>query len=125
MKEEVQSKITSFFEKQIFEKFQETNCIFPFVSFTDHLDVFDVYISTKRVVLVDFNPWTSTTETFLFTWEELQNWEEGMDCRIVTSQANISPGLALKSAVPFDLVEFSQGFSSLSITIRICYFRID
>lgn len=43
------------------------------------LDVFDVYIqrnSNNKVYLVDFNPFSPTTDAILYNWNELMSCKE-------------------------------------------------
>ncbi|RDX83192.1 Cell division cycle protein 123-like protein, partial [Mucuna pruriens] len=72
---------------------------------------FDVYITKdERVKVVDFNPWGAFTLSLLFTWDELDHiHSEGDDAefRIVEDRCAVRPGL--KTAVPFDYLDTSQG----------------
>jgi len=95
---EIQQKISEFFDTKIKGKFFDSNYIF------------DVYISSKRVVLIDFNPWNSRTESLLFSWNELVNEAFGsVDFRYITSQSGITPSASMQSRLPYDLAHFSSG----------------
>jgi len=69
MREEIEAKINDFFETQIQERFPDTNY------------VFDVYIPRHRhkVWLIDFNPFSLTTDSLLFEWSEILQAPANLD----------------------------------------------
>lgn len=66
--------IFDFYEEHILHKFLDSDF------------VVDVYIDippNNRVWIVDFNPWTSKTDSLMFTWDELMNGENEFEIRYV------------------------------------------
>jgi len=100
-KQKIQRAIEEFFAAHIQSNFLSTNY------------TFDVYIvnDSWRVWLIDFGPWNESTEGLMFDWEELSpqpTWE-GVCVRLVESQSNIRPTLAMTNRLPADLVDVSNG----------------
>ncbi|SGY93614.1 BQ5605_C037g11599 [Microbotryum silenes-dioicae] len=112
--EELEDQISDFFEKEIQPVFPSTNY------------VFDLYLTRAgdRFFILDFNPYSSTTDALLFTWSELNEivipTSDGSrtatlpEIRIVTSAA-MSANQALPAfshnRYPKDVVELSDGAS--------------
>ncbi|KAJ3282693.1 hypothetical protein HK104_010770 [Borealophlyctis nickersoniae] len=106
--EDIRSRITNFYNEKIRGKF-------PDESF-----VFDVYInkSNRKVWLVDFNPFAPTTDSLLFTWEELlsatSDGNPTATVRIVQSQqaasSSLSPAFGT-NRLPRDAIDLSNGVS--------------
>ncbi|KAJ3083930.1 hypothetical protein HK102_000826, partial [Quaeritorhiza haematococci] len=104
VKEELQEKITDFFEENIRDKF-------PDPSF-----VFDVYINrnNRKVWLVDFNPFGPMTDTLLYTWDEILS-AQTPTLRIITSPVDLSTISATKqplyssNRLPKDMFDISAG----------------
>ena len=87
MKDELETTIHEFFEDRVRDQFEGDNCkhifLLPFSPLYVHcrcltyplsmLDVFDVYILQNRrtVKLVDFNPFSPTTDGLIYDWSEL------------------------------------------------------
>lgn len=98
-KHELEVLIDDFFIDNVEERFKSENY------------TFDVYVTKeRRVKLMDFNPWGAFTLPLLFTWEELEQiggTNEDVDFRILESQCSVRPGL--KTAVPYDYIDTSQG----------------
>ncbi|KAJ3247520.1 hypothetical protein HDU78_003933 [Chytriomyces hyalinus] len=103
--------ITQFFEKEIQGKFASSDY------------VFDVYINknTRKVWLIDFNPFSTTTDSLLYDWEELSvsrnDAHEGSvsvvpQLRVVTgaNSSHNQPAYAT-NRIPKDVVDFSDGQS--------------
>ncbi|KAK9111251.1 hypothetical protein Scep_018770 [Stephania cephalantha] len=70
----------------------------------------DFFAENVRVKLIDLNPWGAFTLPLMFSWEELENFEEGentMAFRIVDKQCAVRPGL--KTAVAYDYLDTSPG----------------
>jgi len=103
MKSEIQSKIQQFFDRHLKNQFASETY------------VFDVYLSGRRVWLVDFNPWDNTTDALLFDWDENllndPNPSSATDFRIVENQAQIRASLGMSMGLPADLRNFSSGSS--------------
>ncbi len=95
------SDIKSFFKEFIKDKLLADNI------------VMDVCRPTKDLVrLVDFNPFGITTDTCLFTWEELEQLESGsnnIDFRFVSNQAGIQPSGLRHYSIPRDIVDLASG----------------
>ncbi|ORX49946.1 D123-domain-containing protein [Piromyces finnis] len=112
IKDELEDIILDFFEDYI----QGT--------FDDSSYVFDVYINkkNKRIFLLDFNPFSITTDSLLFKWPELLKLEE-MEFRLVESEAHaketshggINPIYSTNS-VPQELIDFGEGKTLLEFT---------
>ncbi|KAI8927090.1 D123-domain-containing protein [Entophlyctis helioformis] len=95
--------------------------------FPDPCYVFDVYMNarTRRVWLLDFNPWGPSTDTMLFTWDEiLDDGAAGLDAdveavprvelRIIESLAEAQGGAAPAFAhnrLPKEVFDLSDGAS--------------
>ncbi|CAG8438248.1 579_t:CDS:2 [Ambispora leptoticha] len=111
IKEELRSKITQFFILNIQHKFANNNY------------VFDVYITRnrERVWLIDFNPFSHTTDSLLYSWDEIL---EGMqinqyffpttqlDMRLIRTQAEASQSRNQPFSVnryPREMFDLSQG----------------
>jgi hypothetical protein len=84
MKDDLETTIHEFFEDRIRDQFEGDNCRYSFpkelfllvikpLTLSLMLDVFDVYILQNRrtVKLVDFNPFSQTTDGLLYEWSEL------------------------------------------------------
>ncbi|KAI9249582.1 D123-domain-containing protein [Helicostylum pulchrum] len=109
IRQDIEQTIFEFFEDTIRDGFESVNY------------VFDVYLqrSNNKVYLVDFNPFNTTTDALLFTWDELMSFdtEKGVsEIRLVESQAeaNFRACHAPKFAtnmVPKDVIDLSTGKS--------------
>ncbi|SCZ88487.1 BZ3500_MvSof-1268-A1-R1_Chr2-1g04442 [Microbotryum saponariae] len=112
--EELEDQISDFFEKEIQPVFPSTNY------------VFDLYLTRARdrFFILDFNPYSSTTDALLFTWSELNEiviptsdasrTSTLPEIRIVTSAAMLAnqalPAFS-HNRYPKDVVELSDGAS--------------
>lgn len=112
IKDELEDIILDFFEDHI----QGT--------FDDPSYVFDVYINkrNRRIFLLDFNPFSITTDALLFNWPELLKLKE-LQFRLVESEAHAketSHGGAnpiySSNAVPKELIDFGEGKTLLEFT---------
>ncbi|EFA82851.1 cell division cycle protein 123 [Heterostelium album PN500] len=111
-KELIQSKIKSFAEQHIINKFNDVSYCFD-VCFLD--------TNLNTVTLMDFNPIHPSTDSLLFDWyelfpEELEHQEidesvkplEHFEFRIVESNEGIRPNLSMSSRLPSDLVNMQS-----------------
>ncbi|KAI8580275.1 hypothetical protein K450DRAFT_237687 [Umbelopsis ramanniana AG] len=107
MKDELETTIHEFFEDRVRDQFESDNY------------VFDVYVLQNRrtVKLVDFNPFSPTTDGLLYEWAELYQIspdDNNADIRIITSQveanmrARCAPSFSA-NMVPKDVVDLSNG----------------
>ncbi|KAL0091295.1 cell division cycle protein [Phycomyces blakesleeanus] len=109
IKEDIEGHIHDFFEDHVLD-------IFPSRKY-----VFDVYLKRNphKVYLVDFNPFSTTTDSLLYDWAELNAFQVGIqepEVRIIESQdeANRNACNAPRFAtnmVPKDVIELSDGKS--------------
>ncbi|KAI9007937.1 D123-domain-containing protein [Phycomyces nitens] len=109
IKEDIEGHIHDFFEDHILDVFPSKNY------------VFDVYLrrTPHKVYLVDFNPYSTTTDSLLYDWTELNDFQVGKqepEIRIIESQeeANRNACNAPRFAtnmVPKDVIELSDGKS--------------
>ncbi|KAJ3127312.1 hypothetical protein HK098_006491 [Nowakowskiella sp. JEL0407] len=118
MKDECMEKIVNFYNTKI-------STVFP-----DESYVFDVYVSKSnmRVFLVDFNPFSETTDTLLYSWDEILKGDT-LSMRIVesNSEANMTSQYS-SNKVPIDLIdastngktlqELAQMFNSMNANIQ-------
>lgn len=60
---------------------------------------------------MDFNPWGQKTDALLFDWTELEQASrpELPEMRVISSSVGIRPSVAMRSMLPFDLQDFSDG----------------
>ncbi|KAI7863908.1 D123-domain-containing protein [Spinellus fusiger] len=108
-KDDLEETIHDFFEETVLDVFPSTHY------------VFDVYIrrSPLKVYLVDFNPFSPTTDSLLYDWEYLEDFDlstQEPEIRIVPSQAqaNVHQGSAPQFAtnrIPMEAVALSNGRS--------------
>ncbi|KAI8647837.1 D123-domain-containing protein [Parasitella parasitica] len=107
--QDIEQSIYEFFEDVIHKVFEGANY------------VFDVYIqrSNSKVYLVDFNPFSPTTDALLYNWNELMSLDVDSDqpqIRLVESQAEANslacnaPKFAT-SMIPKDVIDLSSGKS--------------
>ncbi|PHZ16776.1 D123-domain-containing protein [Rhizopus microsporus ATCC 52813] len=109
MKPTIELLIYRFFEEHVCEHFDSLNY------------VFDVYVEYNRekVYLVDFNPFCPTTDSIMYDWEELMNFDldqKQAELRFIESEseANLLSCNAPKFAtnmVPKDVIDLSNGQS--------------
>lgn len=73
--------------------------------------VFDVYIDRrKRVWLVDFNVYHSTTDSLLFEWPELADFEGSHpEFRILEVEKEVRADPLASYRAPIDAVELASG----------------
>jgi len=112
IKDELEDIILDFFEDHIKGTFDDPNY------------VFDVYINkrNKRIFLLDFNPFSITTDALLFNWPELLKLNE-FEFRLVESEAHaketshggINP-IYSTNCVPKELIDFGEGKTLLEFT---------
>ncbi|ORY06330.1 D123-domain-containing protein [Basidiobolus meristosporus CBS 931.73] len=78
LKDDIEEWIWNFFENEVQENFESQNY------------VFDVYVNkrTKKVWVLDFNPFHSITEPILFEWAEILTAKEALPLRLITSEAD-------------------------------------
>ncbi|KAI8366069.1 D123-domain-containing protein [Radiomyces spectabilis] len=109
IKDELEDKIHDFYEDHVKDKFGSDNF------------VLDVYIprDRRKVWIVDFNPFSPTTDSLLYTWEELAKFDVQTDepeFRIYESQAEAdafsrnAPKFAA-NMLPKDVIDLSDGRS--------------
>lgn len=115
IKEELEDIILDFFEDHIRGTFDDPSY------------VFDVYINkrNRRIFLLDFNPFSVTTDALLFQWPELlkKKGGEAMEFRLVESEAHaketshggINP-IYSTNCVPKELIDFGEGKTLLEFT---------
>lgn len=107
------------FEKLLVEGCQEVITRFPDSSF-----VADFYIpkSQRHAWLIDINPWLERTDSLLFDWNELKDWNGPFDFRIVEREDAIrgfSSRAHSTNHVPHDFVDMQTSeFSDLLETVR-------
>ena len=81
----------------------------------------DVYVDTKgKVWLVDFNPFIETTDSLLFSWDELHRLKDAenelkeihctervknVSCRVLESQNAMKPAQYMGYGLPKDLID--------------------
>ncbi|KAI8814306.1 D123-domain-containing protein [Cladochytrium replicatum] len=97
----IQQSIERFYEQHILGKFPDDNV------------VFDVLLSQsyRKVTLIDFNPFSPTTDSLLFSWEELLT-RTNLGIRIVESQAAASMTMPyISNRLPKDAIDLSNGQS--------------
>ncbi|EPB92206.1 hypothetical protein HMPREF1544_01031 [Mucor circinelloides 1006PhL] len=108
-KQDIEQSIYEFFEDVVRDGFESTHY------------VFDVYIqrSNSKVYLVDFNPFSPTTDALLYNWKELMSFDVDKDqphIRLVESQAEANslacnaPKFAT-NMIPKDVIDLSSGKS--------------
>jgi len=99
--ESIKQDITSFYQEQILNRFQ--------------LDRYTVDVTRPRkdkVILVDFNPWGETTDSLMFSWEELEDFNEGSDeicVRYIKESSGVVPHPYRHYTVPRDMVDLASG----------------
>lgn len=100
-KEDIIDKIESFFQENVQSHFPNDNY------------VLDLYLSKNCVVIIDFNPFSPTTDPLLFSWPELSRdtaelqLEELHDTPVGTHQKNGIQFRFIASALPVRSSEFS------------------
>lgn len=97
----IKEKIIKFFFKKIQFKFSNANF------------VFDVFLDEmQEVKLLDFNAFNSSTESLLFTWEEIKSdsFKEGaLEFRMVESKGCIRSNPHQWHSYPMDFLHLSAG----------------
>lgn len=95
----IRQDLASFFQEQVVDKF-------PLKSY-----VMDVTRPRKdKVILVDFNPWGDTTDSLLFSWEELEEMTEGETClRYIRESVGVRPHPYRHYSLPRDMVDLASG----------------
>ncbi|KAG0183660.1 hypothetical protein DFQ28_001455 [Apophysomyces sp. BC1034] len=109
MKGDLEVKIHNFFEDHIRDNFESVHY------------VFDVYIprNQEKVWVVDFNPFSTTTDSLLYEWTELASFDvdkQDPEFRIIQSQAEASANACsaprfATNMVPKDVIDLSDGRS--------------
>lgn len=72
--------------------------------------VMDVYVDRQdRVWIVDFNIWSSRTDSLLFAWDELNEWpdDKEMEFRIIETAKEILPQSLNNFRAPIDTVHLA------------------
>lgn len=105
--EAIHKEITKFYHMKICSKFPES-CF-----------VFDVYrYADQRIKLIDINPFSSVTDSLLFSWKELkdgltdvQQSVDGRDgeLRMVTNHGSLQPSEFLSYRMPKDVIDVASG----------------
>ncbi|KAJ3324231.1 hypothetical protein HDV06_000270 [Boothiomyces sp. JEL0866] len=98
-KENIRSAISNFYESFVNTKFPSKDY------------VLDVFCSKElRVLIMDFNPFTHTTDSLLFDWSELQS-KQDLEVRVVESndQAACAQPQYSHNRLPKDAFDMSQG----------------
>ncbi|KAI9193615.1 D123-domain-containing protein [Polychytrium aggregatum] len=90
--------------------------------FPDPDYVFDIYINktNKKVFLIDFNPFSPTTDGLLFDWAELLTLDT-LQFRIIKSRGQASQSLQPAHAtnrLPKDVIDLSDGTSIAEFAAR-------
>jgi hypothetical protein len=115
VRSEFAESIKSFFEREISGKFTDDSCMLYFQSNT--LDSFDIYINknNRKAFLIDLNPWIPSTDSLLFSWNELQELNGGsFELRLIESQ-NIADGNSMNqpaftsNRVPKESIDLGNG----------------
>jgi len=95
----IRQDLASFFMEQIKDKFT--------------LDRYVVDVTRPRkdkVVLVDFNPWSVTTDSLLFSWEELEEMNGEDTClRYIRESGGVMPHPYRHYSLPRDMVDLASG----------------
>ena len=69
--------------------------------------------SKDTVVLVDFNPWGQTTDSLLFSWEELdlmlQTPPDCVDFRYIKESGGVMPHPYRHYSLPKDVIDLTSG----------------
>ncbi|KAJ3260166.1 hypothetical protein HK103_001242 [Boothiomyces macroporosus] len=105
-KQDIQTAISTFYTSFIHSKFPSSSCN---MSLT--LDVLDVFCNKElRVLIMDFNPFSQTTDALLFDWEELYSKNE-IEMRVVESneQAACAQPQFAHNRLPKDAFDMSNG----------------
>jgi len=97
--ESIKQDIQSFFHEHIKHKFKLDNF------------VMDVTRPRKdKIILVDFNPWGDTTDSLLFTWEELEEVKDEVPClRYIKESGGVQPHPYRHYSIPRDMVDLASG----------------
>jgi len=97
--ESIKQDIQSFFHEHVKHKFKLDNF------------VMDVTRPRKdKIVLVDFNPWGDTTDSLLFTWEELGEMKDEVPClRYIQESGGVQPHPYRHYSIPRDMVDLASG----------------
>jgi len=97
----IRQDLASFFQEQVRDKFP--------------LDRYVVDLTRQRkdkVILVDFNPWGETTDSLLFSWEELEGMREGEEdtcLRYIRESGGVRPHPYRHYSLPRDMVDLASG----------------
>jgi len=98
--ESIKLDILSFFHEHISQKFK-----------LQHF-VIDVTRPRKdKIILVDFNPWGDTTDSLLFTWEELEEMKDNIEpcLRYIKESGGVQPHPYRHYSIPRDMVDLASG----------------
>jgi len=80
----------------------------------------DVYLGHRgKVYIVDFNTFGGTTQSLLFTWDELTNGTCEERMKVVETADLIQPSAKVCTGVPFDLVDTSDGSALADFLKRV------
>jgi len=99
--ESVKQDIHTFFQEHIRDKFM--------------LDSFVMDVTRPRkdkIVLVDFNPWGDTTDSLLFTWEELneiKDEDQDLCLRYIKESGGVQPHPYRHYSIPRDMIDLASG----------------
>jgi len=97
--ESIKQDIMSFFSEHIRSKFPLTKYV---------IDV--VRPSKDNVILLDFNPWGLTTDSLMYTWEELDSWDKTwIEFRFISESGGVQPHPYRHYSVPRDVIDLATG----------------
>lgn len=115
IEEELSEKIFMFFDDVLLRKFDSNSF------------VFDVYIPKpfNKVYLIDINPFQRSTESFLFSWNELATMkpaEDDVDFRLITqhNSGRFATKAHSQNHVPVEFVNASVDTQSMIEFLRKC-----
>eukprot|EP01134_Creolimax_fragrantissima_P002261 CFRG2261T1 len=113
--DEISERLQTFYDEHIHERFADPSY------------VFDVYVGSSCITLLDFNPFGDTTDSLMFEWDELRNTdafaETEPEIRIVQTAKGIRQSSMSYARVPRDIVDMSldgkmEGFVDLCATMQ-------
>jgi len=105
-KHSIKQDISSFYREHIQDEF-------PSSSF-----VFDVTRPAKdKVILLDFNPFGETTDSLLFQWGELLQWNnvDACELRFIPSAVGVQPSPRQGCGLPVDMTDLASGSDPLKL----------
>jgi hypothetical protein len=105
--------IISFYQENIRNQFELKDC-----NRIIYLDVMDIYINTQNSVrLLDFNPFSPTTDPLLFQWSEILESESDnctFKCNLSEKEAQGTEPAYTFNRLPKEAFDFSHDGSSIA-----------